>query len=100
LLAQFSQENNTTARELYRRFVDERIDCQIGKLWTKLVGQIILGGKGFVSEIQAILDEKRDTKEIPKIQRYPGRLPLAELFSVRAGKCTWMARQRDPFLLW
>ena len=79
LLGQFSRKKRT-ARELYRKFVDEGIDRQ-EKPWKKLVGQIILGSESFVFEIQSRLDEKSETKEIPKAQRYPGRPSLSELFA-------------------
>ena len=85
VLSQFSRKKKI-ARKLYRRFVDEGIHRQIEKPWPKLVGQIILGGKSFVSEIQVMLDEKRETKEIPKSQRYLGRLSLIELFPARDRK--------------
>ena len=79
LLAQFSMERRE-ARRRYREFVDDRIAGTIATPWGKLVGQVILGGESFVAEIQALLEDKKEIKEIPKLQRYPGRPRLAELF--------------------
>lgn len=82
LLAQFSKKKKI-ARKLYQQFVNEEISGQAEIPWKKLVGQIFLGGENFVSELQGLLEEKKETKEIPKLQRYPGRPSLAKLFPVR-----------------
>ena len=49
--------------------------------WRKLVGQIFMGSEKFVMRMQALLDDKQGVKEIPRIQRYPGRPALARLFT-------------------
>ncbi len=80
VLAQFSPKRKT-ARNLYQSFVTDGLVNQTEKPWKKLVGQIILGGEDFVSGIQELLDEKKEIKEIPGIQRYSGRPSLPDLFS-------------------
>jgi len=80
VLAQFSSKKKT-ARKLYQDFVTDGLMNQTEKPWKKLVGQVILGGEDFVSGIQELLDEKKEIKEIPKIQRYSGRPLLSDLFS-------------------
>lgn len=85
LLTQFSIKRRE-ARRLYREFVDDRIVDTSVTPWSKLVGQVILGGENFVAEIQALLYEKKEIKEIPKLQRYPGRPSLTELFPLRVSK--------------
>jgi len=80
VLAQFSLKRKT-ARKLYQSFVTDGLVNQTEKPWKKLVGQIILGGEDFVSGIQELLDEKKEIKEIPGIQRYSGRPSLPDLFS-------------------
>jgi len=79
LLVQFSSKKKI-ARKLYRKFVDDGMNQGIEKPWSQLTGQVILGSGNFVSQIQALLDEKREEKEIPKLQRYLDRPSLAALF--------------------
>jgi len=80
VLAQFSSKKKI-ARKLYQDFITDGLINQTEKPWKKLVGQIILGGEDFVSGIQELLDEKKEIKEIPRIQRYSGRPLLSDLFS-------------------
>lgn len=79
LLAQFSSSRKT-ARKLYMDFVTAGISDNSVRPWEKLFGQVILGEEAFVSKIQKLIDEKKNVKEIPKIQRFPGRPALNELF--------------------
>jgi putative transposase len=79
VLGQFS-EKITTARQRYRNFVADGM-VKHDQPWRKLVGQIFLGSEKFVNQMQALFDDKQGVKEIPRIQRYPGRPPLARLFA-------------------
>ena len=45
---------------------------------------MILGGEEFVLKIQNLIEEKKDIYEIPKLQRYPGRPPLAVILPQKA----------------
>jgi len=79
ILEQFSSKKKA-ARKMYEDFVIAEIHSPRKSPWNNLVGQIILGGEIFISEIQGILDEKKELKEIPKLQRHSGRPILSELF--------------------
>ncbi len=85
LLAQFSSKKKI-ARKMYRDFVLKGKGSHVEKPWQKCIGQVILGGDNFVTEIQGLLDEKKDVKEIPKCQRYLGRPSLKELFPLPGSK--------------
>ena len=80
ILGQFSSKKRT-ARKQYQDFVADGIRNPKDKPWNNLVGQVILGGENFVSEIQERFSEKKQIKEIPKIQRYVGRPLLSVLFT-------------------
>ncbi len=80
ILSQFSNRKNE-ARRLYREFVTNGMKNEVGKPWGKVRGQIILGNDNFIREIKELLEEKKEAKEIPKRQRYTGRLSLAEVLS-------------------
>lgn len=80
LLGQFSVKRKT-ARKLYFEFVEEGVTDLPEKPWKNLVGQIILGSKNFVTRIQGLITENQQTSEIPKLQRFPGRPALQELFT-------------------
>jgi REP element-mobilizing transposase RayT len=82
ILGQFA-DHKKEARELYRKFVTEGIAADQKRPWAKLVGQIILGDKSFVSRIQGTLADKKGIKEIPKTHRFPGRPSLTKLFPLR-----------------
>ena len=79
VLGQFA-DKMLPARKRYRDFVAEGIDNPPEQPWKNLVGQIILGGDAFVSQIQELFSEKKQIKEIPRIQRYSGRPLLEDLF--------------------
>lgn len=80
VLDQFSTRKKE-ARKLYQEFVVEGITLDVEKPWENLVGQIILGGANFLAEIQQLLEDKKEVKEVPRVQRYLGRPSLSELFS-------------------
>lgn len=80
VLGQFSSHKRE-ARKHYQDFVSEGIRIESEKPWKNLTGQIILGGESFVAEMQELLGEKQEIKEVPKAQRYPGRPSLENLFS-------------------
>lgn len=79
VLGQFAEEKNA-ARQRYRQFVAEGMQTQ-ERPWEKLVGQIFLGSGSFVARLEELLQEKREVREIPRAQRYPGRPTLAVLFA-------------------
>jgi REP-associated tyrosine transposase len=81
VLGQFSKKRRD-ARRLYQEFVVGKYDGNNDNPWKKLVGQVILGSDDFVTYIQDLIAEKKEIKEIPKLQRYSGRPPLSRLFSV------------------
>jgi putative transposase len=73
-------KNKNEAQKLYRRFVKEGIG--INSPWEELQGQIILGGETFIEKYKDFLHDKKQIKEIPRIQRYLNRPKLADLFSM------------------
>jgi hypothetical protein len=83
ILGQFAMTKNE-ARKGYRKFVADGIANPKESPWKKLVGQIVLGGSDFVADIQSRLSEVKEIGEIPRAQRFPGRPPLAALFSRKA----------------
>jgi hypothetical protein len=58
----------------------------IGKrsIWDELRGQSLLGAEEFVERLLPYVGEKRESKEVPKSQRYLGRTSLKELFASAA----------------
>ena len=79
LLEQFS-DKKSSARKQYQHFVAEGLSVPAEKPWKNLVGQVILGGDDFVSQIQELFAAKKQLKEIPKAQRYAGRPLLTDIF--------------------
>jgi putative transposase len=65
LLSQFSSKKGE-ARKHYREYVLLGLSLSIEKPWKKLVGQIILGSEDFVSDIQDLIAERKNEKEIPR----------------------------------
>jgi hypothetical protein len=49
--------------------------------WEKLVSQVFLGSENFVARMREFLGDKQEIKEIPHVQRYPGRPALDRLFA-------------------
>jgi len=83
ILSQFSGRKRA-AMEKYRKFVMEGIDKETP--WETLKGQIFYGTDEFIKQLSGLLDEKGDTKEVPKLQRYAARSSLNELFKGKKGK--------------
>jgi hypothetical protein len=52
--------------------------------WEKLVSQVFLGSENFVARMREFLGDKQEIKEIPHVQRYPGRPALDRLFRVHS----------------
>jgi putative transposase len=77
ILGQFSP-NKKKAQNLYRRFVHSGVDK--ASVWNELKGQIFLGDDRFIKDIVSLAG--KEIKEIPKQQRYAGRMTLEELFAV------------------
>jgi hypothetical protein len=76
VLAQFSQDVEQ-ARQQYRQFVADRLPSTP---WGQMQGHF-LGGEKFLAEMQILLEEKAEIKEIPRQQRYAGRPALAAICS-------------------
>ena len=83
ILSQFNGRKRV-AMERYRRFVMEGIDKE--SPWGTLKGQIFYGTDEFIKHLSGLLDEKGDTKEVPKLQRYAARSSLSELFKGKGEK--------------
>jgi hypothetical protein len=66
------------ARRRYRQFVAE--GTGLAAPWRHLVGQVLLGEETFVQRCKALLVERETIQEIPRQQRYAGRLSLIEIF--------------------
>lgn len=79
ILKQFSKKI-VSAREKYSEFVY----AGIGKdsPWSNLRGQIILGREDFLQTIEALIEEKSDVAEIPRIQRLVLQQPPVDLFDL------------------
>jgi len=79
VLGQFA-EKKTAARQRYRGFVADGLKNQVSP-WQKLTGQVFLGSENFVARMRELLGDKQEIKEIPRVQRYPGRPPLDRLLA-------------------
>lgn len=77
ILGVFGTERRTAQRH-YREFVKEGINRK--SPWGELQGQILLGEDSFVENFKDLLGDKEAIKEIPRQQRYAGRLKLKEIF--------------------
>ena len=76
ILRQFNLKKRS-AQDLYRRFVHDGIEK--ASLWKELTGQIFLGNRAFIENVISHADT--EIKEIPKEQRYAGRLNLDQIFT-------------------
>ena len=65
-----------------------------GSPWEDLRGQVLFGEEGLVENLKNLLEHKREVKEIPRTQRYLGRVGLDKILSGQEGKA-----QRDIMLL-
>jgi len=77
ILSQFSPHLEQALRQ-YRQFVADKLPDETP--WGKLQGHF-LGGEKFLAEMQVLLEEKAEVKEIPRQQRYAGRPALAAIFN-------------------
>src|SRR4030042_199112 len=77
ILRVFGTDRKTAQRQ-YRKFVKEGITRK--SPWRELQGQILLGENSFVENFKDLLGDKEAIKEIPRQQRYAGRLKLKEIF--------------------
>lgn len=76
VLAQFG-ENRKGAQKRYREFV---LAGTAGESpWKRLVGQCLLGEETFLERLLPYLEEKEALTEIPRVQRFAVRPPLARL---------------------
>ena len=66
------------AMERYRQFVIEGVQHQ-SEIWSNLKGQIYLGDKAFVAEMQKRIGKEKDDLNIPKQQKRPIAKPLSEI---------------------
>lgn len=82
ILSQFSKKVGQ-ARQQYHRFVSDKTAG--AQPWAQLKGNIY-GGESFLAKMQVLLEEKKELKEIPIKQRYPGRPSLDVIFSKNADK--------------
>lgn len=76
ILSQFSSEKKS-AQDEYYRFVNDTVKKSTP--WEKLQGQIFLGSPAFIAS--HIPSGEEEVREIPREQRYAGRLKLDELFT-------------------
>jgi len=82
LLSHFGQRRGK-AQEKYREYVMEGIGDTI---WDKLEAQSLLGVEGFAEALREHVTGKETIQEIPKGQRFLGRLSLKKLFEMKKGK--------------
>lgn len=67
-LDQFDPFDRSAACEAYRRFVADGRGAKY-RPWESVVGQVFLGGQGFCDRMQAIIDQKPRSREIPRSQK-------------------------------
>lgn len=77
LLSLFGKQRRI-AMERYRQFVIEGVQHQ-PEIWSNLKGQIYLGDKAFVAEMQKRIGKEKDDLNIPKRQKRPIAKPLSEI---------------------
>lgn len=77
LLSLFGKQRRI-AMERYRQFVIEGVQHQ-PEIWSNLKGQIYLGDKSFVAEMQKRIGKEKDDLNIPKQQKRPIAKPLSEI---------------------
>jgi putative transposase len=87
ILGLFNSKRTVAQRE-YRAFLREGIHR--GSPWEELQGQVLLGEEGFVEKFKDLLEDKKQVKEIPRLQRYVSRPSLEKIFSGQKAKA-----QRD-----
>ncbi len=80
ILGQFSPKK-TQARKKYIDFVNQNLPEGTQPPWERLEGRIFFGGSRFIERMREKLGKQKETAEIPKVQRFAGRKPLAELLA-------------------
>ena len=74
--------NPKKAKQQYRDFVESGITTSEGNTpWKNLTSQIFLGGADFIQEMQERVGNQIELSEIPRVQRWPGRPTLNEIFN-------------------
>ena len=76
LLALFAKRRSL-AQQRYAQFVAEGIGA--ASPWANLKGQVFLGDEQFVNRMQTHIQSGKDDVQIPKTQRRPQTMPLAEI---------------------
>jgi putative transposase len=84
------------AKRRYRAFVREGTYGSAS--WTEIQRQVLLGEEEFVKKFKDILEDKKQIKEIPRSQRYIGRLGLENIFQGRKTKVQRNAGIRNAHL--
>ena len=77
MLSQFG-ESRALARENYKRFVLDGVGRRLD-VWSGLNGQIFLGNKDFVSEMQDKIANNASDWDIPKKQKRPVAMSLLQI---------------------
>ena len=77
ILGQFN-ENRVQAQREYREFVMNGIGNE--SIWKEVKEQSFFGGKKFITGIKKYIGVDEKVKEIPRRQRYVGRLSLEDIF--------------------
>lgn len=78
ILGQFGKHRQE-AQKRYRDFVHSGINAH--SIWEELRSQWILGSKEFVDRLRPAAKDKKEIREIPKVQRFAFRPPLEEIMS-------------------
>jgi len=77
ILSQFGHAPHASKR--YRRFV-EAAGAHEDRPWSELEGQVFLGREGFRARAQSLVDNGRESQDVPCMQRHPMR-PGLELIA-------------------
>lgn len=82
VLSLFAQPGRNAVDE-YKAFVMEGLGEE---LWSKLRGNMILGGNDFALKIRPVTDTRRNCRGIARRERFAGRPELSEIFRDMDGK--------------
>ncbi len=80
VLKQFA-DKKTAEQRLYTKFVKDGLIFEQKSPWHQLKGQIFFGGSQFVAMMADELGSRKYIVEIPRKQCFPGRPPLADIFT-------------------
>lgn len=83
VLSQFD-ENKEGAKRLYREFVLGGMNND--SPWGKLKGRLFLGNDNFITKTKALIEEKKEMNEIPKINRFVARPHLNKIFNLKENR--------------